>query len=660
MGRPALHLAAGTAIGRYRLRRWLGSGLSGDVYEALQPATGRAVALKLARPRGRTGPAIDPIRREAELLAGLCHPAIVPLIDAGTWRGRAFLVLALARGGSLAGRVGLPWPPAAALRVLAPLAGALAKVHALGVVHRDVSSGNVLLDGAGNPWLTDFSVALLPGETWATGREAAVAGTPGYIAPEILRGARPSPASDLYSLAALAYLLLCGVLPTAGAAEPAAMPPVPIAPRAPSSINALLPEAIDAVVLRALSEEPADRYPSPGAFIDTLMAAAERAVSAQPGGDRIPAADPPQAADGAARAGDQLEAFARTLPAAEQAALLALLRDAETRVARAAIELQDLSMGAFGPAAALLAFEDSGTAGLLAAGPRTVAELADAGVGQEAVLRLLLNYLAHRGLVVLSGGRYALPPGPALLYAPARGRQRPLRAAWTFWSHLPARAAGAGPATTMDTPEGDVYADTVGVLAAAASEAAEQVATLLDIVGNRRSPRVLDMGAGSGVWSLALARRDPALRVTAVDRPLVLDVTRRYAREAGVLDRLTCVSGDMHTVDLPDAAFDLAIVANVLHLESGERIVPLLTRLRAALASGGHLAVIDIVPASAGAADEREHLMRLHLALRTPAGTLHTAEDYDAWLRAARFQPRWSRPLTAGDARYTLILAARA
>jgi serine/threonine-protein kinase len=656
----------------------LGLGLSGDVYEAVQISTRRTVALKLAS-HGNDDAAAA-IRREAAYLARLEHPAVVPLVDAGVWRSRPFAVLAYARGGTLSHRSGTPWGFDAALRMLGPLASALDAIHAAGLVHRDVCARNVLLDGAGRPWLADFSVAIESQDAPRADADGVVVvvGTTGYLAPEVARGEPPSPASDQYALAVLAYLLLCGVLP-GGGSVPEGLPiqPDQAAPRPPSAIQATLPAAVDEVTLRALSPTPASRFESASAFVDALAAAQapptpgeaaqatqRRAspdrISDEPAGNTlIPSAPAGPLPEDVASVGARLEQFAAALPPEEQAALMALLRRAEASVSRARAELQDLGMHVFGPAAALLALEDTGIASLLARGPDTAAGLAREGGGPEARVSLLLDYLVQQGVVTRSGEQYALPPAAALVYRSVGAGGHLLRAAWSFWAHLPARVQGAAPVLTMDTPDGSVYEETVGVLADFAAAAAQEAAQELGIGGYRRGLRVLDVGAGSGIWSRAMAQRDPMLRVTALDRPLVLEVARRYAVEAGTADRLTCLSGDMHAVDLPKASFDLAILANVLHLEPAERIVPLLRRLRGALAPRGELAIIDSIHPDRRTAPDTEQLMALHLLLRTPGGTIHDEGEYRAWLHEAGFREPEVVPLSAGDVHLCLLLAAR-
>lgn len=650
-------LAEGTTIDGYTIRRWLSFGSCSEVYEATQQSTGRVLALKLAVPDAAGGNAA--IRREVEVLASLQHPAIVPLVDAGQWQGRAYAILGFAAGGPLDRRCGAPWQPDAALTLLALLAGALDTIHAAGLVHRDVGARNVLLTLSGHPWLADFGTALLPGEAAYDGSEIVVTGTALYVAPEIVRGERPSPASDRFGFAALAYQLLCGVPPVGGDSQEQvlALQAAGVV-RRPSLVNGALPDEADAVLLRGLAGDPAARFASARAFVAALATAlgGDAGYAAAGESPQARAATEPGLEEFTHVAG-RLEAFLETLPLQEQAAMQVILRRAEAQVAAAKKDLQDLSDGVFAPAAALLALEETGAAALLAAQPRSAAALAAAGAGSPALLRLLLDYLVAGGVVLREADCYALTDSLRLLYDPGRGRQNSLRAGWSFWSHLPARVAGSPPAVTMDTDDGAVYEGTVGVMAEIWKDDAQEAARMLGEGGLVAGARVLDVGAGSGIWGRALALRDPALRVTALDRPRVLELTRRYAVEMGTAERLECVEGDMHTMELPAAAFDLILLANVLHLEPGERIVALLRRLRQALAPGGTIVVVDTIPARQADAAAAELLLSLQLTLRTPAGMLHDGEAYAAWLREAGFTPDALQPIQAGSGGLALLSA---
>jgi hypothetical protein len=242
--------------GRYRIERPLGRGASKQVYLAHDERLDRRVALALfedSRARAR-------IEREMRLTGRLGeHPNVVTIYDAGEHDGMLYLVLRPMLGGSLAellraGRV----EPERAARLGAELAAALAHSHTHGVVHRDVKPGNVWLTEDGHAALGDFGVAS--DEPLEGGRPM---GTALYLAPEVIRGEEAGPASDLYSLGATLYELLCSRPPFAGG-EPCEVfarhlhaEPVP-----PSAIVPAVPAPLDALVLALLAKQPGDRPPS--------------------------------------------------------------------------------------------------------------------------------------------------------------------------------------------------------------------------------------------------------------------------------------------------------------------------------------------------------------------------------------------------------------
>ncbi|WP_188744860.1 serine/threonine-protein kinase [Phycicoccus endophyticus] len=194
----------------------LGRGANSEVWEGVALADGRRVAVKVT---GGDPEAAEAAVREAEVSARvalehvLAVQACLPLPG-----GRVALVMPLMRGGSLAALVRARGhlSPGEVVTVLAPLAGALGRLHGAGVVHGDVSPGNVLLDLQGRPVLADLGLGRLVGEA-----PGAVWGTPGHLAPELLLGADPAPATDVYALGALGWLALAGEVPDAPGLRPA-------------------------------------------------------------------------------------------------------------------------------------------------------------------------------------------------------------------------------------------------------------------------------------------------------------------------------------------------------------------------------------------------------------------------------------------------------
>ncbi len=204
----------GRLLGGYRIERVLGRGGLGEVYQAVGP-DGRTVALKAFRLQeddlGLTAAAFV---REAHLGHRLAHTDIVRVVDSGTDGEYAFLVMEFVAGYDLRRhtRRGQLLPVAQVLRTAERIARALAAAHALGVVHRDIKPGNVLVDpGTDTVKVTDFGLARL-GEAFRS-RTGIVAGTPGYMSPEQLAEGVIGPHSDLYGLGVLLFELLTGHLP---------------------------------------------------------------------------------------------------------------------------------------------------------------------------------------------------------------------------------------------------------------------------------------------------------------------------------------------------------------------------------------------------------------------------------------------------------------
>jgi eukaryotic-like serine/threonine-protein kinase len=252
--------------GRYRLLERLGSGATATVHRARDERLERAVAVKLIDERlAHDVPSVQRFRREAELGARLGHPNVVGVLDAGT-EPRAFLVMELVDGidcGTLMSRHG-QLSARETVHIVAQACEALAHVHEQNVVHDDVSARNILVrlrDGTAK--VGDFGLAHDVREPGARA-VGGLAGTPGYVAPEVLRGAAPSPRSDLYGLGVVAYRLLTGGRP-AWRDDPDATGPLPTAaPRLPPLEQARpdVPSALADAVGQALADDPAARQRS--------------------------------------------------------------------------------------------------------------------------------------------------------------------------------------------------------------------------------------------------------------------------------------------------------------------------------------------------------------------------------------------------------------
>jgi WD40 repeat protein/transcriptional regulator with XRE-family HTH domain len=257
----------GRAIRGYALAERIGKGGMGSVYRAVQPNVDREVAVKIILPVYANHP--DFIRRfeaEAQLVARLEHPHIVPLYDYWREPGVAYLVMRLLRGGNVQTLLGQgPLSMDAITCMLEQICSALSAAHRMGVIHRDLKPANVMLDEDNNAYLADFGIAKNisnPDMENLTQIDALI-GTPQYMSPEQIRSLSIKPQTDIYCLGIMLYEMLTGALPFAG--------PTPFdmiqqhinVPMPPLSARLTgLPAALDKVIGRATAKNIEDRYPN--------------------------------------------------------------------------------------------------------------------------------------------------------------------------------------------------------------------------------------------------------------------------------------------------------------------------------------------------------------------------------------------------------------
>jgi serine/threonine protein kinase/WD40 repeat protein len=277
-------------VGGYELHERIGEGAFAVVHRATHTVLGREVAVKIVRAELADRPEF--IRRfeaEAQMVAAIEHPNVVPLYDYWREPGQAFLVMRWMTGGSL--EQGLddgPWTLDATVELVDGIARALAAAHARGIVHRDVKPANILFDDDGRAYLGDFGIALTADER-STPQAALSEGSPIFASPEQLRREPAGPEADVHALGVVAFTLLTGRTPFADSPDDATLlrrqleEPIP----SPSSMRPGLPSAIDDVLAMATAKDPAARHPTALGFATAFRTAATGAPTADRQGSGV-------------------------------------------------------------------------------------------------------------------------------------------------------------------------------------------------------------------------------------------------------------------------------------------------------------------------------------------------------------------------------------
>ena len=262
---------------RYEVESRLGSGGMAEVWRGHDRVLNRTVAIKtLLSQYARDSSFVDRFRREAQAAARLNHPGIVSVYDSGSDGDTPYIVMQYIEGRTLADFLGSGkhLPPEQAARIAQDIAEALAAAHAQGVIHRDIKPANVMITREGKVLVMDFGIARLISGPETAPQTSAVMGTASYLSPEQAQGHAVDARTDIYSLGAVLYELLAGRPPFTGESPMAiAYKQVNDTPAAPSSLNPDVPPELDAIVMRALSKNPANRYQSGQEFADDLQRA---------------------------------------------------------------------------------------------------------------------------------------------------------------------------------------------------------------------------------------------------------------------------------------------------------------------------------------------------------------------------------------------------
>ena len=255
-----------TLGGRYRVERELGRGGMAKVFLGTDTVLGRTVAVKILAPQYADDDSfVQRFRREAQAAASITHPNIVSVFDTGSDDGIHYIVMEYVEGRTLAeilaggGRI----LPDRAIDIAMDVDRALEAAHARGVIHRDIKPGNIMLDPRGAVKVTDFGIARVTTTADTVAQTAAIMGTAAYLSPEQAQGLPNDGRSDIYSLGCVLFEMVTGRPPFLGdspvavASKQVLEQPVP-----PSRLNSDITADLDAVILRTLAKNPANRYQS--------------------------------------------------------------------------------------------------------------------------------------------------------------------------------------------------------------------------------------------------------------------------------------------------------------------------------------------------------------------------------------------------------------
>ena len=259
---------------RYEVEGRIGTGGMAEVWRGHDRVLNRTVAIKTLLPQFASDASfVDRFRREAQAAARLNHAGIVSVYDSGTDGNTPYIVMEFIEGRTLADYLGSgkTIPPMEAAKIAQDIAESLAVAHAQGVIHRDIKPANVMVTRDGKVLVMDFGIARLISGPETAPQTSAVLGTASYLSPEQAQGQPVDARTDIYALGVVMYEMLTGRPPFTGDSPMAiAYKQVNATPPAPSSANPDVPPELDAIVMRALSKNPANRYQTGKEFADDL------------------------------------------------------------------------------------------------------------------------------------------------------------------------------------------------------------------------------------------------------------------------------------------------------------------------------------------------------------------------------------------------------
>lgn len=263
----------GKTIGAYRIVEQVGAGGMATVYKAYQSNMDRYVAVKVLPMQLANDPEFQKrFQREAHAIARLEHAHILPVYDYGKYEGITFIAMRYIEAGTLKDQMSTGVLSLEKINhIVGQIGSALNYAHRMGVIHRDVKPGNVLIDSQGDIYLSDFGLARMMEPSQKLTASGVGLGTPAYMSPEQGQGIKIDHRSDIYSLGIILYEMVTGRVPFEAETPMAVVlkhitDPLPL----PRTINPNVSEQVELVILKALAKDPADRYQTAGEMVQAL------------------------------------------------------------------------------------------------------------------------------------------------------------------------------------------------------------------------------------------------------------------------------------------------------------------------------------------------------------------------------------------------------
>ena len=279
----------------------------------------------------------------------------------------------------------------------------------------------------------------------------------------------------------------------------------------------------------------------------------------------------------------------------------------------------------------------------LAAGQKSVAEIAAAAGASERGMRMLLDALVGFQLLEKRGDKYELTPMSAEFLVRESpnyvGAMMESDEMWNSWTNLTEVIRTGAPVRRVESQETaeKFFSVLVRTLHVTNRLPAQNTAAALGAGITHKALKVLDVACGSGIWGISIAEADKEAHITAQDFPGLFEVTREYAKLHGVEDRYEYLPGDLKEVGFGENRFDVALLGNIVHSEGEQSSRELFGKIHRALKPGGRIAIIDMIPNDERTGPPFALIFAINMLVNTEVGDTYTLAEYTAWLSQAGF-----------------------